>query len=116
MTKVTQTQLVDDLDHTPSESIETIDFMLDGQHYEIDLNSAHAQQLRTELGTWIPEARRTGGRKHPTQSHPELALTPDEAPLVRSWAAANGYPVAPAGRIPYAAIAAYRKTRLTSAN
>ena len=39
--------LVDDIDG--SDADETIEFGLDGTHYEIDLNSDHAQELREQL-------------------------------------------------------------------
>ena len=39
--------LVDDIDG--SDADEAIQFGLDGTHYEIDLNSDHAQELRGQL-------------------------------------------------------------------
>jgi Lsr2 len=47
--------LVDDIDG--SEAGETIPFGLGGTHYEIDLNSMHAQELRGQLERYVKAAR-----------------------------------------------------------
>lgn len=59
-------ELVDDLDG--SIATQTIDFSLDGQNFEIDLNDRHAQQLRDLLGGWAQHAHR---RPSPTELHQE---------------------------------------------
>src|SRR5712664_633700 len=62
MAQKTIVQLIDDLDGTSSESIETITFGLDGVVYEIDLSDDNAEKLRDNLAEFITSARRTGGR------------------------------------------------------
>jgi len=58
--------LVDDIDG--SDAAETIPFGLDGTHYEIDLNSDHAQELRGQLERYIKAARKvTGTAGRPAQ-------------------------------------------------
>ena len=51
--------LVDDIDG--SDADETIQFGLDGTHYEIDLNSDHAQELREQLSRYVKAARKASG-------------------------------------------------------
>ncbi len=48
--------LVNDIDG--SQADETIPFGLDGTHYEIDLNSKHAQELRGQLERYVSGARK----------------------------------------------------------
>jgi hypothetical protein len=48
--------LEDDLDGT--DASETLTFSLDGLHYEIDLNTEHAQELRTILAHYIVAGRK----------------------------------------------------------
>lgn len=88
--------LVDDIDG--SEADETVSFGLDGTSYEIDLNNAHASELRDALAGYIGHARKvTGargrGRTTRTQSGPS-------AREIRDWARSNGFDVPDRGRIP----------------
>ncbi|MBB5153197.1 histone-like nucleoid-structuring protein Lsr2 [Saccharopolyspora phatthalungensis] len=50
-----QVELVDDIDGSPANH--TVTFALDGATYEIDLNDAHAQQLRAVLDRYVKAAR-----------------------------------------------------------
>ncbi|WP_083821859.1 Lsr2 dimerization domain-containing protein [Saccharopolyspora spinosa] len=50
-----QVELVDDVDGSPANH--TVTFALDGVTYEIDLNDAHAQQLRAVLNRYVKAAR-----------------------------------------------------------
>ena len=52
--------LIDDLDG--GEADETVKFGLDGTQYEIDLSSAHADELRNALATYVSAARRESRR------------------------------------------------------
>jgi hypothetical protein len=99
----TQVILVDDIDG--SEADETVTFALDGVTYEIDLNSAHASELRDAFGTWVGHARkqqgRAGGGRSTGGGGARRGRT-DKAQLakVREWARENGYTVSDRGRIP----------------
>ena len=77
------TQLVDDIDGTTLDNGlgGTVEFMLDGNDYEIDLCNDHASQLRATLETYLAAGRRssrskirpragagTGSRSHPPAS------------------------------------------------
>ena len=58
MAQKIQTLFIDDLDG--SEADGTVRFGLDGTDYEIDLNAAHAQELRDALARYVTAARRAG--------------------------------------------------------
>lgn len=55
------TLISDDLDG--SEAAETIAFSLEGASYEIDLSSAHAEELRNALKPYVNAGRKTGRRR-----------------------------------------------------
>jgi Lsr2 len=99
MAQKIQTLFIDDLDG--SEADGTIRFGLDGTDYEIDLNAAHAQELRDALARYVTAARRAGssarrpariGRKAPTNG-----LNTTE---IREWAKTQGIDVKDRGRVP----------------
>lgn len=105
-------QLVDDIDGSVLEvgEGETVHFSLNGTSYEIDLNAAHAEELRKALEPYISAGRRAGSsgstrsaaapRKRPGRN-PEVAA-------IRTWANANGYTLSERGRIPGPVLEAYR--------
>lgn len=99
MAQKVQVLLVDDIDGGTAE--ETVTFGLDGISYEIDLSSAHAQELRDAFGTWVGHARKVSGRGARSgstggTSRPRRA---SDAGDVRAWAKENGYEVSERGRI-----------------
>jgi hypothetical protein len=108
-------QLVDDLDGTSSDSIETVVFGLDGVTYEIDLADANASRLRDNLAEFVASARRTGGRvKRGTASAtPRGAAasasgrSKEQTQAIRDWARNNGYDVSERGRIPGSVLEAF---------
>lgn len=101
MAQRTVTTLVDDIDG--SEATETVTFGLDGTSYEIDLNEAHAEDLREVLAPYVAAARRVSGpssRGRSATSAPRQRNGSDIDPkAVRAWAEAKGVPVSPRGRI-----------------
>ena len=63
MSKVIDTQLLDDLDGK-SVAAETVKFGLDGKSYKIDLTEAHAAALRKSLEKYIAHGRESSrGRR-----------------------------------------------------
>jgi hypothetical protein len=107
-------QLVDDLDGTTSEGIETISFGLDGVTYEIDLSEDNASTLRDHLAEFISSATRTGGRaKRGTGAGTRESAsngsgrTREQTQAIRDWAKKNGHDVSNRGRIPAAVIEAF---------
>ncbi|GAB3553074.1 Lsr2 family protein [Arthrobacter tumbae] len=96
--------LIDDLDG--GEADETVRFGLDGTQYEIDLSSAHAEELRSTLSTYVSAARRESQAKQRQGGAP--AARNQEAAQIREWAKANGYSVSSRGRVNSQIIEAYR--------
>lgn len=94
MAKRVITKLEDDLDG--SDANETISFAIDGAEYEIDLNEAHANELREALSKFTAVARKTGGRGRPVRRSNTGSA---DARAVRLWAADNGIQVNTRGRI-----------------
>ncbi|MDN0199490.1 Lsr2 family protein [Streptomyces sp. S.PNR 29] len=86
--------LFDDIDG--SEAAETIAFGLDGKSYEIDLNEANAQQLRSALEPYVAAGRK---RSRSGRAYKQTEVAPDPA-AVRAWALANKMDVPARGRIP----------------
>lgn len=110
MAQRTVVTVTDDIDG--SEASETVVFSLDGSSYEIDLNEAHAEDLREVLAPYVGAARRTAGttgrpgRRGATASIGSGAVV--DATAVRAWAEANGVPVSPRGRIKADVVEQYR--------
>jgi hypothetical protein len=102
-------QLVDDLDGTASEDITTVTFGLDGASYEIDLTANNAAKLRNQLGDFVDNARRTGGRvkrgSSPKAAAP--AANREQTRAIRDWARQNGFELSDRGRIPSSVIEAF---------
>jgi nucleoid-associated protein Lsr2 len=110
-------QLVDDLDGSSTDDIETVHFALDGADYEIDLNPDHTDALRDVFAEFISSARRTGGRvKHirvaprvDTSTSKGSASNREQTHAIREWARKNGHQVADRGRIPAAIVTQFNK-------
>ena len=107
-----RTVLHDDLDG--SEAQQTVEFSLEGRHYEIDLKDEHVQQLRDSLGRFIGAARvvthgrATAPRAPRGTAAREAAATKEELARIRHWAREHGHHVADRGRIPEPIREAYR--------
>jgi len=112
MAQRTVVTLIDDLDGTSSDSIQTVSFGLDGVIYEIDLNDANSGKLRDHLAEFIAVGRRTGGRAKrgvasiQTRSS-GAGRSREQTQAIRDWAKKNGHDVADRGRIPASVIAAF---------
>ena len=114
MAQKTIVQLIDDLDGTSSESIETITFGLDGVVYEIDLSDDNAEKLRDNLAEFISSARRTGGRAKRGAATSTAAgagngsgRSREQTQAIREWARKNGHDISERGRIPATIIEAF---------
>lgn len=93
MAKKTVVLLEDDIDG--SEASETINFALDGSEYEIDLNEAHANELRQAFERFTAVARKiSGGRGRPARRSNSV-----DAKAIRLWAIDQGLQVNTRGRI-----------------
>jgi hypothetical protein len=109
-------QLVDDLDSSTVDNVETVRFGLDGVEYEIDLSEKNAARLRDSLVSFVAGSRRLGGlvrakRGGTVTSAGRLASasghSKEQSRAIRDWAMANGHDLADRGRIPASAIAAF---------
>ncbi|HEY6931924.1 MAG TPA: Lsr2 family protein [Marmoricola sp.] len=88
--------LVDDIDGNDAD--ETVSFSLDGKDYEIDLNSANAQQLRDALAPFIGHARRASGGRSGNRRRTRNDSGASAAEI-REWARENGWDVPERGRV-----------------
>jgi len=99
--KKVETVFIDDLDGSNADT--TIRFALDGAEYEIDLNAAHADELRKTTKQYTEAGRKisTSARRSTRGS---TRLTPasggPSSSEVRDWAKDQGYEVKERGRIP----------------
>jgi hypothetical protein len=98
---------VDDIDGTAADSVETVQFAVDGVSYEIDLNETNSAKLRNALATYISNARRTGGRARRGQQGSTGTRSKADTEAIREWARANGHQISDRGRIPSRVIEAY---------
>jgi hypothetical protein len=104
MARKTIILLEDDI--TGGDADETVNFSLDGKHYEIDLTTANAQKLRAAFEPFISAGRKSAGaakrRGAASSSAPGQGATRNssDSKVVREWATANGIEVPTRGRIP----------------
>ncbi len=101
MARKLETVFIDDLDGSTADT--TIRFGLDGAEYEIDLNTAHAEQFRKATGRYIEAARKAGSSARQaarSSSRRSSASTGPSSSAVREWAKDQGYEVKERGRIP----------------
>jgi hypothetical protein len=99
-----QTLFIDDLDG--SEAGGTVRFGLDGTEYEIDLSTAHSEQLRTALEQYIRHARRTSAARRPPRS--QRGNSTVDTARVREWAKQQGIDIKDRGRVPATVVDKYR--------
>lgn len=106
MARKTLVQLVDDLDGSPIAEGEgrTVAITLDGASYELDLSTAHADELDELLEPYLSAARKVG-RKTPGRATSSSSSSsapksdPSELQKIREWAKENGHAVSDRGRI-----------------
>ncbi|MFK5581882.1 MULTISPECIES: histone-like nucleoid-structuring protein Lsr2 [unclassified Serinicoccus] len=98
MAQRVQVILVDDVHG--GEANESVEFALDGVHYEIDLNDENAAKLREDFAPWIGQARRSGGRRQTRRRGANGSNDrSDELAKVREWGRENGFKVSSRGRV-----------------
>ena len=100
-----QTLLIDDLDG--GEAAGTVRFGLDGTEYEIDLSTAHSDELRQALERYIAHARRAGGTAKGAARGRRVTAAVDTA-KVREWAKGQGIEVKDRGRVPADVVEQYK--------
>jgi Lsr2 len=97
--------LVDDIDG--SDADETMQFGLDGTHYEIDLNSDHAQELRGQLERYVKAARKVTGSAGRSARVRRTTANDAKNKEIRNWARERHLDVNERGRIPADIMAQY---------
>jgi hypothetical protein len=104
------TLFIDDIDGGEAEG--TVRFALDGTEYEIDLNAAHTEELRSAIGKYVSHARKVGGGARRSARSvgrggrgSDSALNTTE---IRNWARENGHEIKDRGRVPAELVAKYR--------
>jgi len=107
MAQKVRTSLVDDLDGSDAEG--TVLFGLDGTEYEIDLNAAHASDLRAALARYTEAGRKvTSTARRAGQGNRKTPANGAGDTDVRAWARAQGLEVKDRGRVPADVIARYQ--------
>lgn len=116
--------MTDDIDG--SEASDTVVFSLDGSTYEIDLNEAHAEDLREVLAPYVGAARRIGpprargGRASAHRPRSSEVVDPKavdatavdpravDPRAIRAWAESNGVEVSARGRLKAEVVEQYK--------
>ena len=99
MAQKIQTLFLDDLDGSEAEG--TVHFGLDGTHYEIDLSTAHAKELRAALARYTEAAREVADTaRRPARNGRTATTNRQSTTEVRDWARAQGIEVRDRGRVP----------------
>lgn len=99
-------QKTDDVDG--SEATQTVTFALDGTTYEIDLNEAHAKELRGAVKPFASAGRRVGHAAQRASAGAVKSAPGYDPKAVRVWAASNRVELPARGRIPTAVLEQYR--------
>ncbi len=107
MAQKVETFLIDDLDGSGAEG--TVPFGLDGMNYEIDLSTAHAEELRGMLAPYARAGRKvTGAARRTGRAQGKAAANGFSSNEVRDWAKANGVEIKERGRVPAEVVAKFR--------
>ena len=101
--------LTDDLDG--SEAIQTLNYTVDGQEYEIDLSEDNVQRFHAALEPFVeksrPVERRVASTTRRDGRRRSGSRWREDIPQIRAWAEANGYEVSARGRIKKEVLDAY---------
>lgn len=83
-------------------------FALEGVSYEIDLNDAHAEELRAAIRQYASAGRRSGGAGRRASAVAVKSAAEYDPKAVRAWAASNKVELPARGRIPAVVLEQYR--------
>jgi hypothetical protein len=107
MAQKIQISFIDDLDGSEAEG--AVRFGLDGSQYEIDLNTAHAKDLRKTLAPYTEAARKvTGAVWRSARNDRRTSANRISTREVREWARAQGIEVKTRGRVPAELVAKFQ--------
>jgi len=105
MAQKIQTLFIDDLDG--GEAAGTVRFGLDGTEYEIDLSTAHSDELRKALEQYVTHGRRTGSTARRAARTRRGSDAVDTA-KIREWAKGQGIEIKDRGRVPASVVEQYK--------
>ena len=105
MAQKIQTLFIDDIDG--GEAAGTVRFGLDGTEYEIDLSTAHSDELRKALEQYVTHGRRIGGTARRAARTRRASDAVDTA-KVREWAKGQGIEIKDRGRVPASIVEQYK--------
>jgi hypothetical protein len=108
MAQQIQTLFVDDIDG--GEAAGTVHFALDGVDYEIDLSTAHTDDLHRALNKYVGHARKVSGIRRGGRGAGRRGASATDTHKVREWAKAQGIEVKDRGRVPADVVTRYRET------
>ena len=106
MAQKIQTLFIDDIDGGEAEG--TVHFALDGNEFEIDLNSKHSSELRSTLVEYISHARKVGGASRKPGARGLRKPASVDTGTVRAWARQQGIDIKERGRVPASVVEQYR--------
>lgn len=89
--------MVDDLDSTVIENVETFSFSFNGTAYLVDLGKTNAEAMFLAFEPYITVARKDEIKK--TSAAPAAKGSTRDTKPIREWAKANGHTVGEKGRI-----------------
>ena len=106
MAQKIQTLFIDDIDGGEAEG--TVRFALDGNEFEIDLNSKHSNELRSTLVEYISHARKVGGASRRAGARGVRKPASVDTGVIRAWARQQGIDIKERGRVPASVVEQYR--------
>lgn len=110
MSKRVIVELVDDLDGQPIDGEDgggTVQFALQGRHYELDLRAANLAKLEDAVAPFIGVARASKTSTSSSSPAPRRRKSTTELAEIREWARSQGIAVSGYGRVPAEVRAAY---------
>lgn len=109
MAEKTHVTVVDDLDG--AEGAATVTFGVDGHAYEIDLTSAHKEELYAALEPFMQAGRKTreGNARKPRGGRQKARADKEQLQAIRAWARSQGHEVSDRGRVPAQVVAAFEE-------
>lgn len=98
MVQLTTVTLIDDLDESVTDDVQTVTFAHDGRAYEIDLGVTGREALAALLAPYKAAGRRAG--RGPSAGPTAARSKSSDPAKIRAWAETQGIAVSNRGRIP----------------
>jgi hypothetical protein len=114
MAKKVSVETIDDLDGT-STADTTVNYSIDGTHYEIDLSTKNADKFHKDMATWIDHSRRVSAPAQTRRGRKLNGNPGEDFGAIREWATTQGIATSMRGRIKSEIITAYHNRNNTPA-